>query len=748
MKNQEETSTWKISGWIGFIFAAGVLVFNMYLALWVSPSIPVVDGWAVLNRIIHFDLGEMGWSEYLFRPHGAHLHFIVYLIAWLDYHFASGQEKLTQIVSLGATAVYCAFLVSLVVREALRNKVSTVGLILAASATAAIVTGISDHETMLHPFQVVLSAARLSYILLLWLLIRALIENNAKHYFIIIAISMFAVTFHGTGYVFAVCMILTHILVCRNRWWMTLSVLPLLSAILIQSHFSPGGGELSSLGNVLNLKGLFAFFPSVSAFFAVPFGHLMPMVGVRALLVLGFILFLFTTVLTFVTCLRILGIRSIQPAIWWAEMRQKRANGVYNQELVLFAIMGLFVLMSAFAAALFWIVRTTDSSFYNTPYRNIFAATRYGATASLAYVMLIVFLLSHAFTTNAKDRSFNFRHSLSSTAIFLILLMGIWTSIITLRVYKFDDQLNIAVAGISLGLSPVQPEAEAIWPSAKDDPYWANELPFTVRTMRAERKGPWHNLPTIGARGGAFYAGYLIEHVVRRPITSDSSSGRCSFSGTITSKTVSFPKTSLMLPISTAQGVVIGYAALTRQSANLPDREVSGFVLCPDGVADVGSLFVSRDIDRSVETPLKNMTLNLQGFGTKAIAPLSVMKGSFDCKVEPGASEVPTLSDKVVLEVRNLSNFDWKFNEGKYPLRIGIHYQKPDGTSLQWDNGFRVATDAYIPSGGIAQIQFPLTSLNLSSVDLNQRDIVAEFGLVQEGIAWFNNITCKVPVKR
>lgn len=747
MKIQDRTISWKTAGWIGFVFAAGVVAFNMFLALRMSLSAPVADGWAVLSRIMHFDAGEMSWPEYLFRPHGAHLHFIVYLIAWLDYHFASGQEKLTQIVSLGATALYCAFLVNFVVREALRNKVPAVVVILAASATAAIVTGISDQETMLQPFQVVLSVARLTYLVLLWALIRALTANDAKDYFAVIAISMFAVTFHGTGYVFAVSMILVHLLVCRNRWWMAFSMLPLLSAILIQSHFATGGGELSNLGSVLNSKGLSEFFPSVSAFFVVPFVQWMPVVGTSTLLVLGFLLFLSTSVLTLGACLRILGIRSIHPSSWWAEIRRKRAEDVHDNELALFAIMGLVVLMSACAAALFWIVRTNGPGFENMPYQKIFLATRYGATASLAYVMLIVFLLRYAFNTKAKGHSLTFRRGLGIAGPLLILLMGIWTTVVTLRLYQSDDQLNVAVAALSLGLSPIQPEAEAIFAGAKEDWYWVNELPFTVRTVRAEGKGPWHNLPRIGAKGADLYTGYSIEHVIRRPIASDFFSGRCSVSGTISSKTARFPKTSLLLPISTAEGVVNGYAVLTRQSVNLPDREVRGFVLCPNGVADSGPLFVRRDIERLVETPQQNMAGDLRGFGDKAIAPLSIIKGSLECKVESAEPQVSTFDDKVVLTIRNLSDFDWKFNKGKYPLRIGVHYLKLDGSLLQWDNGFRISTDTYISSRETAKISLSLASLNLKNIDSNQREVIAEFSLVQDGIAWFNNISCQVPVK-
>lgn len=748
MTIRDRTSSSKIAVWLGFLFAASVVAFNIFLALRASPLVPVVDGWAVLSRIMHFDAGEMSWPEYLFRPHGAHLHFIAYLVTWIDYHFAYGQEKLTRIVSLGATTLYCAFLVSFVIKEALRNKVPATVLILASAATAAIVTGISDHETMMHPFQVVLSVARLSYIVLLWALIRALAANNARHYFVVIAISMLAVTFHGTGYLFAVSVILVHGLVCRKPRWLVFSMLPLLSAMLIQSRFSVGGTELSNLGSVLNAKGLFAFLPSVSAFFVVPFGHWMPVVGMETLIALGFALFLFTSVVTVVACLRVLGVRSMHPSRWWAEIRQKYAEGTHDQELVLFAIMGLVVLMSAFAAALFWIVRTNGSDVNNTPYRNIFAAVRYGATASIAYVMLIIFSLRYISGTGRKRGLTNVFRNLSISAPLLILLLGVWTSLITMRFYHLDDELHIAVAGTSTGVSSLQPEADAFWPRAKEDWYWADELPFAVRTMRAENKGPWRNLVSMGTAGAAGYARYPIEQVIFKPIASDMNSGRCSFSGTIPSNAARFSKSSLVRPVSTTDGLVNGYAVLTRQSANLPNREVHGFVLCPNGITGLGALFVGQNMDKPVDARQSNASPDLRGFGAKAITPLSIMKGSLECKLTSELVAAPSSGAKVVLTIRNLSDFDWKLNQGKYPLRIGVHYRKPDGTMLQWDNGFRIPAGSYISTGEAAQIPVSLASLNLKGIDFNQGDVVAEFALVQDGNAWFDNIACTIPIKR
>lgn len=738
----------KLIGGIAFAFATGVAAFNIFLAFLLSPSVQVADGWAALSRIMHFNAGEMSWLEYIFRPHGAHLHSIVYFFTWIDYKFVYGQQILTEIVSLGATGLYCVFLVFLVVRKALNVESASFLVIIAASATAAVVTGISDQETMLQPFQVVLSFARLSYALLLWFLIGALISGNKKNYVLIISISMLAVTFHGTGYVFAVSIILAHLLICRNPWWFLSSAFPMVSAIFVQSYFSTGGGELSNLGEVLNWDGFLAFFPSVSAFFVVPFAHWIPAEGTTLLLVAGFILFVSISVLTICACVRILGIKSTVVPAWWSEAKKKRADGMYDRELVFFAIMGLVVLMSASATALFWIVRTDGSGVNTKPYQNIFVATRYGATSSLAYVMVIVSLLHFSYNSHLKKNWSILRSSLLTVGPLLILFIGIWASILTFRGYQSDDRLNISVAGLSLGLSPFLPETESIWLNAKDDWYWNKELPFVVAAARAERIGPWHNLPTIGTTGIAVAGSYPIEHITLQPVTGDSSSRRCGFSGTLSTKTLNLPKSSFILPVSTADGVIAGYAVLTRQSANLPNRDVRGFVLCPNGIADSGTLFVNHDLSTAGNIRQQATPLDLQGFGTTAIEPLSIMKGGIECKVEPKTSKIGSLDADVKVTIRNLSDFDWKLNQGKYPLGIGVHYWKNDGTLLQWDDGFRIPGDLYIASRNSREISISFPLLDSEKIYFNQRNIIAEIGLVQDGVAWFKNISCKIVLSR
>jgi len=742
VKNGAHSLKLNATKWIAYSAALGVLVFNLTLAVQSMPMVPFGDGWGILNRIMHFDFGELSWDQYLFRPHGAHLHSIVFLIAWLDFHFAGGQQELMRILSLGATSLFSAFFVVLLIREGLRSRTPMPVVALATATTVAILTGIADYETMLHPFQVVLSVARLSYIVLLWVLIIALIDQKRWIYFISIALSMLAVSFHGSGYIFAICVILAHVLACRNRWWMAVCLLPLLACIIIQTHYSQGGTELTQLSSIINKRALLAFPPAVFAYFASPLWLLYSKIGGPAILLIGFVLFSITITLTVIAVIKVLGLRSWSPSTLWEEIVRSRIGKQPEKELVLFSILGMFIMLTSVAAALFWIVRTNAPGLDRLPYLYILHSGRYGAYAGLAYVMFIAAILR--FTGRAIKGTAWLNEGLGTVILILLLLVAVWSSRRESMSYDNDDRLHIAVAGISLGMSPTQSEVEAVWPGANKDGYWATELPLTVTHYRAEYKGVWNNLPTLGAKGGAFYAGHLINNVKRLAVATDTNPGRCGFSGTISAEAGNYRKLSLLLPVATSDGTINGYAALTRQSSGQPDRLVKGFVLCPKGAGENTPLFLAHDIQA---TPPQNITFDSRSIGMRAIVPLSDMKGNLLCALE-SKRRTAVLSDTLVLTIRNNSDFDWKLGVGKFPLRVGVHLYNLDGTLLRGDDGFRVPTDAYITSNGSVEIRFPLDGLSLKGIAEGQREVAAEFGLVQDGHAWFSGLSCKMVLRK
>lgn len=129
-----------------------------------------------------------------------------------------------------------------------------------------------------------------------------------------------------------------------------------------------------------------------------------------------------------------------------------------------------------------------------------------------------------------------------------------------------------------------------------------------------------------------------------------------------------------------------------------------------------------------------------RGNGKTAIMPISDMRGRIGCKIEAG-------TNKLLLTVENQSHFDWKLGDGPLPIRIGVHIIKVGGEVVRWDDGFRIPSDAYISRGTSHTIRLALDTVPRVAETKGSDSLVAEFALVQDGNAWFNNISCTVPLR-
>jgi len=148
-----------------------------------------------------------------------------------------------------------------------------------------------------------------------------------------------------------------------------------------------------------------------------------------------------------------------------------------------------------------------------------------------------------------------------------------------------------------------------------------------------------------------------------------------------------------------------------------------------------------------------------RGDGENPIFPLSElsnMQGEVRCVVTTGAA-----GDTLEMTIANRTDFDWKFNQGKFPLQVGVHLRSLDGTLLRFDDGLRLSTDMLgyvtgkvthseplsIPRGTEGQIRFPLSKLDMKGIGKDHQDLVADFRMVQDGHAWFEHLGCKVVVR-
>lgn len=168
--------------------------------------------------------------------------------------------------------------------------------------------------------------------------------------------------------------------------------------------------------------------------------------------------------------------------------------------------------------------------------------------------------------------------------------------------------------------------------------------------------------------------------------------------------------------------------ALTRHVAAQPDKV--GFEIRKTDHAEI-------IVDGSVFT---------RGLGQAPILPLSDMHGSLVCSLERN-SMAGGGYEQVVLTLGNHSAFDWKLGGGPFPIGIGVHIRRPDGELLRWDDGYRLPLDVYMGRGASHTVRLPLNALPLSRKDWEEGPFVVEFALVQDGHAWFGDVSCRVPMQ-
>ncbi len=172
---------------------------------------------------------------------------------------------------------------------------------------------------------------------------------------------------------------------------------------------------------------------------------------------------------------------------------------------------------------------------------------------------------------------------------------------------------------------------------------------------------------------------------------------------------------------------------------------------------DKSALVIERATHFEVFFTVANMD---RGIGTKPILPISDMRGEFQCSVARAAS-TGAANDTLLVTLANTSHFDWTFNEGKFPLQIGVHLRSLDGSLLRWDDGLRLPTGTpeyvtgkvtrsealSIPQGTSKELRFPLSQLNLKGLGVGHQNLIADFRMVQDGHAWFEHLGCKVVIR-
>lgn len=558
-----------------FLAALIIILFNLLAASRVIVQVPLVDGWAVWNRLMQLDFDEISLADYLFTPHGAHPHSIVFLVAWLDLHWGGAQQYIMEAISYAAILACALFIAMRVVTYVKALGASASTQIMAALAAGALMSSLADYETLMQPFQVVMSVSRLTYLLLIWFLIKSFRDRSLKSYFGIVFLATISVTFHGAGFIFAGTFLLLHMVLAR-RWWMLIGgIMPAVAAKIMNSIFAQSGGELSHLDALLSIDKIWIFIKGVCAYFVTPLMQSSLDLEDPALLTIGGLMMVATATMTLVCFAKTVSVRMTSYV-------QPQKNGIQQDEVIFAWAMGLFILMSAAAAAAVWIVRNTVIP--GSPdeiYPLIIGTTRYTSYASLSYVLLICLVVR--FSRGSENLKY-FR----PVICLLLLVLALVPAFTLKKNYGFDDDLNKATSGLAVGLSPLLPETDAVWPGAAGDWYWVTALPKTIAYLHAEHKGPWKTLPdvhAIGAQNGRYVS---IKNLRFAPLASDVDGTRCEVSGMLAEGRNALFSRSLLVPIVNTGKEVIGFVTVVRQGERGSPREFQGFALCTD-IRNAGS---------------------------------------------------------------------------------------------------------------------------------------------------------------
>ena len=130
-----------------------------------------------------------------------------------------------------------------------------------------------------------------------------------------------------------------------------------------------------------------------------------------------------------------------------------------------------------------------------------------------------------------------------------------------------------------------------------------------------------------------------------------------------------------------------------------------------------------------------------RGRGGSAIQPLSDLKGALQCEAQgSGANE------RVDIRVTNNSSFDWDFNEGSFPISIGVNLYSASGDLVSWDRGIRLPGAVQVGQREAVAVAFPVKLIEDKLQPSEHKAYQVQFRLVQDGNAWFNTVDCRVPL--
>jgi len=477
---------------VGFFLASILLFIEIYFSIKNYSIIPLVDGWPLLDRIMHYKCGAINLPQYLFLQHGSHLHSLIYAIGLIDYDYFGGLQYLQYGLSLISVALICFFVTSIFYIRTNKLDIPIYVKNTCPILIVLIISTLSDWQEMLIPFQGVLTISRLVYFILLYGIIYSVVNDKIILYYYLIIFSIIAGTFHGTGVLFCVTIIIIQFIYLRKRIsLLILSFVPLLATCAIKMFFNKTTSEESSIGIIFSLHGMTNVLLGMFSYFAIPLKLIIPNINDWISVSIGALIFIYCIYRIF----KIYGNyrENYKKTIIFSRCGLIFEESTYN---LLYTSIIVLSILSACAAAVFWVIRYNISNRIDgLPLQEILLTTRYNSFIALVYSFALIDIV-----IISSKYKYTIINCFVGPIIALVTITSLFSNYKSCKSYSRNDLLNSAGAALLSGVPLYSEHTDAIWPEAYKDWYWVDELPKLMIFLKKEGKSVWHNVPLLSTK--------------------------------------------------------------------------------------------------------------------------------------------------------------------------------------------------------------------------------------------------------
>lgn len=563
-----------------------IAIFGSYLFLrqmWIIHDLwtPVglVDTWPLYDRLLKLNTGQLRLDHYLLDPHG-HPHFMVFFLYLIDVMWGSGRQLVPHI----ATMLSIIGTIALFWFIAWNVASNRPGVNLRSCAyffgALFLLSGLS--QSTLIPFQTVVITSRFAYFLLLALLVICQFRHNVMLHALALVVSMGAVSFYAEGGIFAAEIILLHLLFFRRWGWLVASFLPLAAYLLWAAYYDPGndaetltmkaiiyGMNFATLARIA-VGSVFYYATTIMQGWPMPLGFGF---GISEITLFAISLFIYLTTAVWSAYILL----SLLVRTW----RNNHRYDGYQIASCLMALVILSVVVSSLSAALLWVARTKifGAAMAMPAHFAVLTSDRYQAYSGLAFLVFLFIAMT------LKQRVIG---TVASLVVFSIVGYTGFNSTKGQKLANeknyYRDGLEYAATALLMGMSPIDPDASAVWPGVAADWYWPTELPKTAQYLRDSNLSYAWGLPRLGQGRLSTWRTTMIAGYETPPVAEHHDICRLNGNATPIS-TDSWYAPQRFFVVTVGSGEVVGYA-LHEGSV------VKGHVLCA-AVDNKQALYVS-----------------------------------------------------------------------------------------------------------------------------------------------------------